>query len=85
MMRLARMLIGKGSMDGVRILSEASVAAMGTDQTVGTFNPGAERDHALRPGVGLGQRPGPRGGGDTRLDQERRHDSLRDASGGAAR
>ncbi|MFN8621932.1 MAG: serine hydrolase domain-containing protein [Chloroflexota bacterium] len=37
--RLAAMLLSGGELDGTRILSEAAVAAMGTDQTVGLFDP----------------------------------------------
>lgn len=39
MVKIASMFIGKGQYGSQRILSEASVAAMGVDQTVGTFNP----------------------------------------------
>jgi len=39
MARIAMMLIGKGMVDSVRILSEDAVAAMGTDQTLTNFNP----------------------------------------------
>ncbi len=39
MAKIAMMLIGGGKLGDVRILSEASVAAMGVDQTVATFNP----------------------------------------------
>lgn len=39
MAKIVSMLIGKGKYRSQRILSESSVAAMGIDQTVGTFNP----------------------------------------------
>ncbi len=39
MARLAMMLMNGGAVGTTRILSPASVAEMGTDQTVGTFNP----------------------------------------------
>jgi len=39
MAKIAMMLIGGGKLGNVRILSEASVAAMGVDQTVAAFNP----------------------------------------------
>jgi CubicO group peptidase (beta-lactamase class C family) len=39
MAKIVSMLIGKGKYGSQRILSESSVAAMGIDQTVGTFNP----------------------------------------------
>jgi hypothetical protein len=39
MAKIAMMLIGGGKLGNVRILSEASVTAMGVDQTVATFNP----------------------------------------------
>ena len=39
MAKIAMMLIGGGKLGNVRILSETSVAAMGVDQTVATFNP----------------------------------------------
>ncbi|MCX5838701.1 MAG: serine hydrolase [Deltaproteobacteria bacterium] len=39
MAKIAMMLMGGGKRGNVRILSEASVAAMGVDQTVATFNP----------------------------------------------
>ncbi|MCX5973506.1 MAG: serine hydrolase [Coprothermobacterota bacterium] len=37
--RLAMMLMNGGSLGATRMLSPASVAEMGTDQTIGTFNP----------------------------------------------
>jgi CubicO group peptidase (beta-lactamase class C family) len=37
--RLAMMFLGGGRLGGIRILSEASVAEMAVDQTIGTFNP----------------------------------------------
>ena len=37
--RLAMMFLGGGTVGGIRILSEASVAEMAVDQTTGTFNP----------------------------------------------
>ena len=39
MSRLARMLIGDGAFGGARLLSAASVAEMGADQTLLSFNP----------------------------------------------
>ena len=39
MAKIAAMLIGKGVYGSQRILSEASIAAMAVDQTVGTYNP----------------------------------------------
>ncbi|MEI6310502.1 MAG: serine hydrolase domain-containing protein, partial [bacterium] len=39
MARLAMMLMNGGALGAARILSPASVAEMGTDQTTGTFNP----------------------------------------------
>jgi CubicO group peptidase (beta-lactamase class C family) len=39
MARLAMMLMNGGALGATRILSSESVAAMGTDQTIGTFNP----------------------------------------------
>jgi CubicO group peptidase (beta-lactamase class C family) len=39
MLKFAMMLIGKGKLEDTRILSEVSVAAMGTDQTMGKFSP----------------------------------------------
>lgn len=39
MAKIAMMLIGGGKLGNVRILSEASVAAMGVDQTAASFNP----------------------------------------------
>jgi hypothetical protein len=37
--RLAMMFLGRGTVGRIRILSEASVAEMAVDQTIGTFNP----------------------------------------------
>lgn len=48
--RLARMFLGGGSVDGVTILSEASVASMGEDQTRDTFRP--VDSLMFRPGLG---------------------------------
>jgi len=39
MARIATMLMNEGTIDSTRILSSASVAEMGRDQTIGTFNP----------------------------------------------
>ncbi len=50
MAKIAMMLIGKGKLGGVRILSEESVAAMGVDQTVESFNP--VRANGSRYGLG---------------------------------
>ncbi len=48
--RIAMMLIGGGRLDGVRILSQDAVAAMGVDQTLTGFNPA--RPDAWRFGLG---------------------------------
>src|SRR5262245_2669517 len=37
--RIAMMFLGCGTVDRIRILSEAAVAEMAVDQTIGTFNP----------------------------------------------
>ena len=50
MAKIAAMLIDKGKYGSQRILSESSVAAMGIDQTVGTFNP--VTCYALKYGLG---------------------------------
>lgn len=50
MAKIAAMLIGKGKYGSQRILSESSVAAMGIDQTVGTFTP--VTSYALKLGLG---------------------------------
>lgn len=50
MAKIAMMLIGKGRLGSVRILSEESVAAMGVDQTVESFNP--VRANGSRYGLG---------------------------------
>jgi CubicO group peptidase (beta-lactamase class C family) len=60
MARIAMMLIGGGKLGNVRILSEASVAAMGVDQTLSNFNPvksyawsyGLGWDTVSQPGLG---------------------------------
>lgn len=44
MAKIAMMLIGRGKLGDVRILSEDSVRAMGVDQTVGSFNPAPATD-----------------------------------------
>ena len=49
--KIAMMLIGKGKLGNVRILSEASVAAMGVDQTLANFNP--VKAYAWSYGLGL--------------------------------
>ena len=48
--RFAAMLIGKGSLQGKRVLSSALVAAMALDQTANTFNP--LRGNFFRYGLG---------------------------------
>jgi CubicO group peptidase (beta-lactamase class C family) len=50
MAKIAMMMIGKGRLGSVRILSEESVAAMGADQTVESFNP--VRANGSRYGLG---------------------------------
>ncbi len=50
MARLARMLMNRGELNGVRVLSRQAVAEMGRDQTVGTFDPSPSR--ILRFGLG---------------------------------
>ncbi len=60
MARIAMMFIGRGKVGNVRILSEASVAAMGVDQTLTGFNPvkaygssyGLGWDTVVQPGLG---------------------------------
>ena len=51
MARFAAMLLGKGSFEGVRILSPESVAAMGEDKNATKFNPLGE-PHYMRYGLG---------------------------------
>jgi methyl acetate hydrolase len=57
-LRFLRMLLGGGALDGVRILSEASVAEMGRNQigalrmlTMHTADPATSNDVALLPGI----------------------------------
>lgn len=58
--KIAMMILGGGKLGDVRILSEASVAAMGVDQTAGRFNPvraksysyGLGWDTVMQPGLG---------------------------------
>ncbi len=50
MLKLAMMIIGKGKLGDTRILSGSAVAAMGTDQTIGKFNPVV--NEGLRYGLG---------------------------------
>ncbi|HOI17603.1 MAG TPA: serine hydrolase domain-containing protein [Geobacteraceae bacterium] len=58
--KIAMMILGGGRLGDVRILSEASVAAMGVDQTAGRFNPvkaksysyGLGWDTVIQPGLG---------------------------------
>lgn len=60
MAKLAMMFMGKGKIGNVRILSEASVAAMAVDQTLSNFNPvkaksysyGLGWDTVIQPGLG---------------------------------
>jgi CubicO group peptidase (beta-lactamase class C family) len=60
MAKIAMMLIGGGKLGNVRILSEASVTAMGVDQTLTNFNPvksyawsyGLGWDTVVQPGLG---------------------------------
>jgi CubicO group peptidase (beta-lactamase class C family) len=49
--KIAMMLMGKGKLGNVRILSEKSVAAMGVDQTLDNFNP--VKAYAWSYGLGL--------------------------------
>jgi len=49
--KIAMMLMGKGKLGNVRILSEASVAAMGVDQTLSNFNP--VKSYSWSYGLGL--------------------------------
>jgi len=49
--KIAMMLMGKGKLGNVRILSEESVAAMGVDQTLTNFNP--VKAYAWSYGLGL--------------------------------
>ncbi|HEY3276205.1 MAG TPA: serine hydrolase domain-containing protein [Syntrophorhabdaceae bacterium] len=51
MAKLAMVLMGKGKIGERRLLSRASVAAMGVDQTIGRFNPA--KSYALSYGLGL--------------------------------
>ena len=50
MARFARMLMDGGTLDGVRVLSAASVAEMAADQTLGNFDPAPSR--MMRFGLG---------------------------------
>ena len=50
MVRFARMLMDGGTLDGVRVLSAASVAEMAADQTLGDFDPAPSR--MMRFGLG---------------------------------
>ncbi len=58
--KLGAMFIGRGSLAGTRVLSADSVAEMGTDQTLGSFNPvpcgrlayGLGWDTVAQPGLG---------------------------------
>ena len=60
MAKIAMMLIGRGKLGNVRILSEDSVAAMGVDETLTSFNPvkanawsyGLGWDTVIQPGLG---------------------------------
>jgi CubicO group peptidase (beta-lactamase class C family) len=73
--KIAMMILGGGKLGDVRILSEASVSAMGVDQTVGRFNPvkaksysyGLGWDTVLQPGLGAVGVTGWQKGGDVTL------------------
>lgn len=75
MARIAMMLIGKGKIGNVRILSETSVAEMGVDQTLtdfspiksGTYNYGLGWDTMRQPGLGAVGVAGWQKGGDVPL------------------
>ena len=72
MAKIAMMLIGRGKLGNVRILSEDSVAAMGVDQTLTSFNPvkanawsyGLGWDTVIQPGLGAVGVTGWQKGGD---------------------
>lgn len=73
--KIAMMILGDGKLGDVRILSTASVAAMGVDQTVGRFNPvkaksysyGLGWDTVIQPGLGAVGVTGWQKGGDVTL------------------
>jgi CubicO group peptidase (beta-lactamase class C family) len=73
--KIAMMILGGGKLGDVRILSEASVSAMGVDQTVGRFNPvkaksysyGLGWDTVIQPGLGAVGVTGWQKGGDVTL------------------
>jgi CubicO group peptidase (beta-lactamase class C family) len=50
MLKLAMMIIGKGKLGDTQILSGSAIATMGTDQTIGKFNPVV--NEGLRYGLG---------------------------------
>lgn len=73
--KLAMMILGGGKLGDVRILSQASVSAMGVDQTVARFNPvqaksysyGLGWDTVIQPGLGVVGVTGWQKGGDVTL------------------
>jgi len=73
--KIAMMILGGGKLGDVRILSEASVSAMGVDQTIGRFNPvkaksysyGLGWDTVIQPGLGAVGVTGWQKGGDVTL------------------
>ncbi|CAH2031297.1 serine hydrolase domain-containing protein [Trichlorobacter ammonificans] len=75
MAKIAMMFLKKGKVGTVRILSEASVAAMGVDQTLFSFNPvksksfsyGLGWDTVIQPGLGAVGVTGWQKGGDVTL------------------
>lgn len=75
MAKIAMMILGGGKLGDVRILSEASVSAMGVDQTVARFNPvkaksysyGLGWDTVIQPGLGAVGVTGWQKGGDVTL------------------
>jgi len=75
MAKIAMMFLGKGKVGNVRILSEESVAAMGVDQTLSSFNPvkanawsyGLGWDTVRQPGLGAVSVTGWQKTGDYRL------------------
>jgi len=75
MAKIAMMILGGGKLGDVRILSEASVSAMGVDQTVARFNPvkaksysfGLGWDTVIQPGLGVVGVTGWQKGGDVTL------------------
>lgn len=75
MAKIAMMFLGKGKVGAVRILSEASVAAMGVDQTLSGFNPvksksfsyGLGWDTVIQPGLAAVGATGWQKGGDVTL------------------